>query len=81
MCWLVHLLAALTSRLPSWGGDVLHVVSSDHPYEADWPGARTTRTVRMPCSRNDLLGDERTQAAVLSWLKDDLTIRRTRQGP
>jgi len=66
--WVVHLVAAATAGSPAWGGDVLHVMSRDHPFADDWPGAGSTRPVRVDCSRRELLRTAQTAQAVLSWL-------------
>lgn len=66
--WVVHLIAATDAGSPSWGGDVLHVTSRDHPFREDWRGARRTRTVRIDCTRPALLRTPATARAVLSSL-------------
>lgn len=66
--WLAHLIAASAVGEPGWGGDLLHVISREHPFEGDWPGARHTTTIRIDCSRNDLLRTAATRQAVTVWL-------------
>jgi hypothetical protein len=69
--WLSYLVAAHNSDFPAWAGDVLHVVSRDHPYRADWPGARSTRAVITTCAADALLRSDDARAAVLAQLSDD----------
>lgn len=67
--WLSHLLAAYHCTSSYWGGEVLHVVSSDHPFRGHWSGARSTRTVEIACDRLTLLHAEEARTAVLSFLE------------
>jgi hypothetical protein len=66
--WLAHLIAAHHAEFPMWGGEVLHVVSRDHAYAGDWPGARDTTTVRLETAREKLLRHEETRRVVLELL-------------
>lgn len=68
MRWLTYLVAAHNTTWPSWGGQVLHVVSATHHYAAGWPGAGSTQVVPVPSTRLELLRRRETAAAVDAFL-------------
>lgn len=68
--WLTHLVAAHHSTAPAWGGEVLHIVSRDHPFRDDWPGGTATRTRVVDVTRVGLPASAQAQDAVLSFLRD-----------
>ncbi|MEU3605655.1 hypothetical protein AB0E83_09390 [Streptomyces sp. NPDC035033] len=67
--WITHLVAAHNNTAPRWDGDVLHIVSRDHPFRGDWPGASTTRTVVVDKVGGDQAGETATRDAVLSRIR------------
>jgi hypothetical protein len=67
--WLVHLVAANNTTWPSWGGPVLHLVSRDHRFTGDWPGATDTTLVRLDVARPGLLRDPQGARAVTEFIK------------
>ncbi|GGN45584.1 hypothetical protein [Streptomyces fuscichromogenes] len=66
--WLAHLVAAHNNTAPRWNGETPHVISRDHPYREDWPGASATGTVVVECERDRLLGTPATREAILGFL-------------
>ena len=66
--WLVHLVAAHNATWPPWHGEVLHVVSANHPGTGNWPGARATTVRRVGAGRNELLGHPDARDLVLTFL-------------
>lgn len=67
--WITHLIAAHNNTAPRWNGDVLHIVSRDHPFRGDWPGAATTRSVVVDSVGNDPASEAATRDAILSHLR------------
>ncbi|MEU4895148.1 hypothetical protein AB0B12_20235 [Streptomyces sp. NPDC044780] len=70
VAWLTHLVAAHNCTAPAWGGEVLHLVSRDHPFRADWPGSAATRTEAVDADRAGLPGTARARETVLAFLRD-----------
>ncbi|WP_431897555.1 hypothetical protein [Micromonospora haikouensis] len=67
--WLSHLVAAHNGAAPAWPGQVLHLVSRDHPYREDWPGARSTTTRLVDRDRNMLLAAKEVRDIVISQFR------------
>lgn len=67
--WLAHLVAAHNASWPAWGGEVYHVVSSEHTYVGNWPGARATTLFRCEVPRRDLLRRTEVADLVVSCLR------------
>lgn len=67
--WLAHLLAGYNTTWPAWRGEVVHIVSRDHPVQSRWPGAASTQTIRLPAARNELIHHPDTKTTVLSVLR------------
>ncbi|MGW4562112.1 hypothetical protein ACWEN3_06760 [Streptomyces sp. NPDC004561] len=67
--WITHLVAAHNNTAPRWNGDVLHIVSRDHPFRGDWPGAATTTSVVVDSVGNDPVSEAATRDSVLSRLR------------
>ncbi|MEU4244958.1 hypothetical protein [Actinoplanes sp. NPDC026619] len=53
--WLTQLVAAHNALFPPWPGEMLLIVSRDHPFAGPWPGAAASRVHRVDCSREELL--------------------------
>lgn len=70
--WIAHLLASCTASLTPWGGEVLHILSDDHTFAGDWPGARRSSTQRMDAGHSELLRDPQTRQVVDTWLRGQL---------
>ena len=68
--WLAHLLAGYNTTWPAWPGEVVHIVSRDQPARSPWPGATSTRTIRLPAGRDDLILHPDTKSIVLSVLRE-----------
>ncbi|MET7802810.1 hypothetical protein [Streptomyces decoyicus] len=66
--WLAHLVASYHSDYPAWGGDVVNLVSRQQPVVDPWPGAASTRTVRMQSDRASMLAHGETRGLVLDIL-------------
>ncbi|MFF3616778.1 hypothetical protein [Streptomyces sp. NPDC002580] len=66
--WLAYLVAAHRTDHPAWGGTVVNVLSRQQPEVLAWPGARTTRSVRVDTAREDLLTGTITRRLVLEAL-------------
>ncbi|MEV0911242.1 hypothetical protein [Streptomyces hokutonensis] len=66
--WLAYLVAAHRTDHPAWGGTVVNVLSREQPEVPVWPGARTTRSVRVDTAREDLLTGTITRRLVLEAL-------------
>ncbi|OAR26941.1 hypothetical protein A8W25_01225 [Streptomyces sp. ERV7] len=71
--WLTHLLACFDTRLPNHEGNVLNVLSRRQADHGKWLAGETASTVRIDCSRNDLLRHPETQSVVLSFLEEHLS--------
>jgi hypothetical protein len=69
--WLAHLIAAHNASWPAWGGDVYHIVSSEHAFVGNWPGARATTLFRCEVARRDLLSRPEVADLVASCLRKD----------
>ncbi|MFE8944821.1 hypothetical protein [Streptomyces sp. NPDC007856] len=70
--WLTHLVAAHNASFLQWEGDVVLVSSRDQPFEGPWPGARSTRVVRVDCSRAELLDQPRVRRAIADCMPSRL---------
>ncbi|MEV5317702.1 hypothetical protein AB0K92_08550 [Streptomyces sp. NPDC052687] len=66
--WLAYLVAAYRTGHPAWGGSVVNFLSRQQPEISAWPGARSTRSVRVDTAREDLLTDATTRRHVLETL-------------
>lgn len=66
--WLVHLVAAYNATWPAWGGPTYHVMSRDHRYVRDWPGATETVRIRLDVARAELLRHPDALPAVKKFL-------------
>jgi hypothetical protein len=66
--WIAHLITALNSDLPEWGGSVRHIRTPGHKGPDVWPGAGTTENHVVATERNDLLSDPRTRELALTLL-------------
>jgi hypothetical protein len=66
--WIAHLIAALTSDRPEWGGSVRHIRTPGHKGPDVWPGASTTENHVVATARNDLLSHPRTRELALTLL-------------
>ena len=78
--WMTYLLAVhhRTAAMPM--GEVLHVVSQDHPADLGWLGTGDVRTVRIGCGRPDLARSEETRDAVREFLEKLDQRNRPEQG-
>ncbi|MFA1538190.1 amino acid adenylation domain-containing protein [Actinomadura monticuli] len=66
--WLVHLVAAHKASWTAFGGEVFHVMSRDHGYDGDWPGAAGTERARVDVPRPQLLTNPATREITGTWL-------------
>ncbi|WP_164836508.1 hypothetical protein [Actinacidiphila soli] len=67
--WITYLVAVHHRGSYVQPGDVLHVVSRNHPDNASWLGADgPAQNIRIDCDRPSLLRDERTRDVVLGFL-------------
>jgi hypothetical protein len=67
MDWLTYVVATHHAAWPRWGGDVLHIVSRD-AVVGDWPGAQSTRIVRIDVPRADLLTAPAAAAGLVEFV-------------
>ncbi len=67
--WITHLIAAHNNTAPRWDGDVLHIVSRDHPFRGDWPGASTTKSIVVDSMGNDQAREAATRDSILSHIR------------
>ncbi|MEU0214014.1 hypothetical protein ABZ281_02455 [Streptomyces sp. NPDC006265] len=68
--WITYLVAVHHRGLPVHSGEVLQVVSAQHPRHAAWLAEDDLQTVRIDCDRPSLLRDERTRDVVLTFLNE-----------
>lgn len=73
--WLTHLIACRHSSAAYRDGVVLNVISQDHEDQAEWFTGAEVLTVRVNCSRVDLLRHPETRAIVLSFLRDSSSLK------
>ncbi|MCZ4603610.1 hypothetical protein O3S80_07430 [Streptomyces sp. Lzd4kr] len=73
--WITHLIAAHNNAAPRWNGDVLHIVSRDHPSKGDWPGAAATKSVVVDSVGNDPASEAATRDSVLSHIRQTSPAR------
>ncbi|GAA1983346.1 hypothetical protein [Catenulispora subtropica] len=66
--WLAYLAASHRTDHPAFDADVVSFLSRDQPAVEPWPGARTTVSVRIDTTRDDLLADPATRRLVLDTL-------------
>ena len=66
--WLAYLAASHRSDYPDFDAQVISFLSGDQPAVEPWPGARTTESVRIGTTRDDLLADPATRRPVLATL-------------
>jgi hypothetical protein len=71
--WLSHLLAAYHFARPAETGPVLNVLSADQPSHDRWFGSSRVTTVRIPCSRAELLRYPQTRSIVLEFMAHTLS--------
>jgi hypothetical protein len=69
--WLSHLIAAHNAGWSRWGGRAVQIASRQHRCDAEWPGARTTETVRIAATRDDLLRHPEVATVVRSILEKE----------
>ncbi|MFF2385734.1 hypothetical protein [Streptomyces sp. NPDC058108] len=68
--WLAYLVAAYRTEHPAWDGSVINFLSRQQPEIVAWPGARSTRSVRVDTARDDLLSDAATRRQVMETLRE-----------
>ncbi|GAA2048399.1 hypothetical protein GCM10009839_62450 [Catenulispora yoronensis] len=66
--WLAYLAASHRADHPAVDTDVISFLSQDQPAVDPWPGARSTRTIRVDTTRDDLLAHAATRGLVLEAL-------------
>ncbi|MFD8723971.1 hypothetical protein ACFV2H_39955 [Streptomyces sp. NPDC059629] len=73
--WITHLIAAHNNVAPGWNGDVLHIVSRDHPFKGDWPGAAATKSVVVDSVGNDPASEAATRDSILAHIRQTSLAR------
>lgn len=66
--WLTFHVAAHYDEQPAPKGQLLQVISQEHPADASWLGVADVHTVRVPCELVELAVHADARAAVLDFL-------------
>lgn len=66
--WLAFLIAGRNACWPSWGGDVMHIVSRRHAFTGQWQGARRTFVHVIDSDPNELLTSAQARERALACL-------------
>ena len=82
MDWLTHLVAAHNAPFSPWDGQAILLASREAPFQDRWPGVRTSRTVRLDCAREDVIGHPDVRRHLLDALatRDEGGSRPARYG-
>jgi hypothetical protein len=70
--WLTYLVAVHHREQPYPAGNLLQIISHNHPQDAGWLGVSAGQTVRINCDRPSLATYQETRAVVLDFLKRSL---------
>ncbi|WP_100525564.1 hypothetical protein [Mycobacteroides abscessus] len=62
--WIGYLSASYRCSFPPIDSEMIHLVSRDHELIESWPGAKSTRLVKIDCDRASLLQARQTKDAV-----------------
>jgi hypothetical protein len=63
--WLTHLVAAHNAPYTPWDGAATVLASQDWSLGGDWPGASSTRIIRVECTAEELIGAAETRATLI----------------
>jgi pimeloyl-ACP methyl ester carboxylesterase len=66
--WLAFLIAGRNAAWPTWGGDVMHIVSRRHSFTGHWQGSRRTFIHVIDSGTRELLTTGQARERVLACL-------------